>query len=94
MILVRVKETAEQYLGRRVSLAVVTVLAYFNDAQRQATKDGGGNIAGLDVLRAISKLTASALEYGWVMEPLIYLSSNFRGRLRGQILQQRYSPWW
>ena len=51
MILVRVKETAEQYLGRRVPLAVVTILAYFNDTQWQATKDGGGNIAGLDVLR-------------------------------------------
>ena len=74
IILVRVKETTEQYLGRRVPLAVVTILAYFNNAQQQATKDGGGKIAGLDFLHVISELTASALEYRWVMEPLISLS--------------------
>jgi Ethanolamine utilization protein EutJ (predicted chaperonin) len=57
------KETAEQYLGKKVNHAVVTVLAYFNDAQRQATKDAG-KIAGLDVLRVINEPTAAALAYG------------------------------
>jgi len=57
------KETAERYLGRSVSQAVVTVPAYFNDAQRQATKDAG-RIAGLDVLRIINEPTAAALTYG------------------------------
>ena len=57
------KETAESYLGRGVTQAVVTVPAYFNDAQRQATKDAG-KIAGLDVLRIINEPTAAALSYG------------------------------
>ncbi len=63
MILQKMKETAEAYLGQKVAQAVVTVPAYFNDAQRQATKDAG-RIAGLDVLRIINEPTAAALAYG------------------------------
>lgn len=62
-VLGKMKETAESYLGRPVSKAVVTVPAYFNDAQRQATKDAG-RIAGLDVLRIINEPTAASLSYG------------------------------
>ena len=61
--LIKMKETAENFLGRKVSQAVVTVPAYFNDAQRQATKDAG-KIAGLDVQRIINEPTAAALAYG------------------------------
>ena len=57
------KETAEAYLGEKVTQAVITVPAYFNDAQRQATKDAG-KIAGLEVLRIINEPTAAALAYG------------------------------
>ena len=57
------KETAEAYLGETVTQAVITVPAYFNDAQRQATKDAG-QIAGLEVLRIINEPTAAALAYG------------------------------
>jgi len=63
MILVKMKEIAENYLGKTVKHAVVTVPAYFNDAQRQATKDAGV-IAGLDVLRIINEPTAAAIAYG------------------------------
>jgi molecular chaperone DnaK len=63
MILQKMKQTAEDYLGHTVSKAVVTVPAYFNDAQRQATKDAG-KVAGLDVLRIINEPTAAALAYG------------------------------
>jgi molecular chaperone DnaK len=63
MILQKMKQTAEDYLGHPVSKAVVTVPAYFNDSQRQATKDAG-KIAGLDVLRIINEPTAAALAYG------------------------------
>ncbi|MDE3052327.1 MAG: molecular chaperone DnaK [Gemmatimonadota bacterium] len=63
MILQKMKQTAEDYLGHSVSKAVVTVPAYFNDAQRQATKDAG-KIAGLEVLRIINEPTAAALAYG------------------------------
>jgi molecular chaperone DnaK len=63
MVLQKMKQTAEDYLGHSVSKAVVTVPAYFNDAQRQATKDAG-RIAGLDVLRIINEPTAAALAYG------------------------------
>jgi molecular chaperone DnaK len=63
MILQKMKETAEAYLGQEVTQAVVTVPAYFNDAQRQATKDAG-RIAGLDVKRIINEPTAAALAYG------------------------------
>ena len=63
MILQKMKETAESYLGETVTQAVVTVPAYFNDSQRQATKDAG-KIAGLEVLRIINEPTAAALAYG------------------------------
>ncbi|MBN9305111.1 MAG: molecular chaperone DnaK [Devosia sp. 67-54] len=63
MILTKMKETAEAYLGEKVAQAVITVPAYFNDSQRQATKDAG-KIAGLDVLRIINEPTAAALAYG------------------------------
>ena len=62
-ILQKMKETAEAYLGQTVTQAVITVPAYFNDAQRQATKDAG-KIAGLEVLRIINEPTAAALAYG------------------------------
>ncbi len=63
MILTKLKEAAEAYLGEKVTKAVITVPAYFNDAQRQATKDAG-QIAGLEVLRIINEPTAAALAYG------------------------------
>ncbi|PIK47612.1 heat shock protein 70 [Apostichopus japonicus] len=63
MVLTKMKETAESYLGQKVTDAVVTVPAYFNDSQRQATKDAGV-IAGLNVLRIINEPTAAALAYG------------------------------
>jgi len=63
MILTKMKETAESYLGEKVSEAVITVPAYFNDSQRQATKDAG-RIAGLDVKRIINEPTAASLAYG------------------------------
>jgi molecular chaperone DnaK len=62
-ILIKMKETAEKYLGQEVKKAVITVPAYFNDAQRQATKDAG-KIAGLEVLRIINEPTAASLAYG------------------------------
>ena len=62
-ILQKMKETAEAYLGEKVEKAVITVPAYFNDSQRQATKDAG-KIAGLEVLRIINEPTAAALAYG------------------------------
>jgi molecular chaperone DnaK len=63
MILQKMKQTAEDYLGHKVDKAVITVPAYFNDSQRQATKDAG-RVAGLDVLRIINEPTAAALAYG------------------------------
>merc|ERR1719183_1510462 len=63
MVLMKMKEVAENYLGKSVSHAVITVPAYFNDAQRQATKDAGA-IAGLNVLRIINEPTAAAIAYG------------------------------
>ncbi|MCC6292055.1 MAG: molecular chaperone DnaK [Bryobacterales bacterium] len=63
MVLTKLKEAAEAYLGEKVSKAVITVPAYFNDAQRQATKDAG-KIAGLEVMRIINEPTAAALAYG------------------------------
>jgi L1 cell adhesion molecule like protein len=63
MVLVKMREIAESYLGKEVKKAVVTVPAYFNDSQRQATKDAGA-IAGLDVLRIINEPTAAAIAYG------------------------------
>jgi len=62
-VLTKMKETAEAYLGRAPQNAVITVPAYFNDAQRQATKDAG-KIAGLEVLRIINEPTAAALAFG------------------------------
>lgn len=63
MILIKMKETAETYLGKKVKNAVVTVPAYFNDAQRQATKDAG-TISGLNVVRILNEPTAAAIAYG------------------------------
>lgn len=63
MVLVKMRETAESYLGRTVKNAVITVPAYFNDSQRQATKDAG-TIAGLNVQRIINEPTAAAIAYG------------------------------
>merc|ERR1719407_236979 len=63
MILLKMKETAEAFLGKAVKNAVVTVPAYFNDAQRQATKDAG-TISGLNVMRIINEPTAAAIAYG------------------------------
>ena len=63
MILQKMKKTAEDYLGTEVTEAVITVPAYFNDAQRQATKEAG-EIAGLEVKRIINEPTAAALAYG------------------------------
>src|SRR6266704_1694104 len=62
-VLQKMKETAESYLGTKVEKAVITVPAYFNDAQRQATKDAG-KIAGLEVMRIVNEPTAAALAYG------------------------------
>ena len=63
MVLTKMKETAETYLGESVKNAVITVPAYFNDSQRQATKDAGA-IAGLNVMRIINEPTAAAIAYG------------------------------
>ena len=63
MVLIKMKEIAEAYLGKDVKNAVITVPAYFNDSQRQATKDAGA-IAGLNVLRIINEPTAAAIAYG------------------------------
>ena len=63
MVLQKLKQTAEEYLGTQVADAVITVPAYFNDAQRQATKDAG-KIAGLNVRRIINEPTAASLAYG------------------------------
>lgn len=62
-VLGKMKETAEAYLGKTVGKAVITVPAYFNDSQRQSTKDAG-KIAGLEVMRIINEPTAAALSYG------------------------------
>ncbi len=70
MVLVKMKETAEAYLGQKVTDAVITVPAYFNDSQRQATKDAG-TISGLNVLRIINEPTAAAIAYG--MEFNLYI---------------------
>ena len=63
LVLMKMKQTAEDYLGEKVNDAVITVPAYFDDAQRQATKDAG-KIAGLNVVRIINEPTAAALAYG------------------------------
>jgi molecular chaperone DnaK len=108
MILQKMKQTAEDYLGHSVSKAVITVPAYFNDAQRQATKDAG-KIAGLEVLRIINEPTAAALAYGLdknkkktrrspsstsAAAPTTSRSSNWSGRapVRGEVDQRRHPP--
>ena len=104
-ILQKMKETAEAYLGEKVTQAVITVPAYFNDAQRQATKDAG-KIAGLEVLRIINEPTAAALAYGLDkkrtehhrrLRPrrrhLRHLDPrDRRRRLRGEVDQRRHLP--
>ena len=71
-VLAKMKKTAEDYLGEEVTEAVITVPAYFNDAQRQATKDAG-KISGLEVKRIINEPTAAALAYGMIKRPVIRL---------------------
>merc|ERR1719465_360879 len=63
MVLIKMKETAENYLGKEVKHAVITVPAYFNDAQRTSTKDAG-TVSGMNVLRIINEPTAAAIAYG------------------------------
>jgi len=104
MILQKMRQTAEDYLGEKITDAVVTVPAYFNDSQRQATKDAG-RIAGLNVLRIINEPTAASLAYGLTrgrtrplrLRPgrrhLRHLHSGAgRGRVRGEINERRYVP--
>jgi molecular chaperone DnaK len=108
MILTALKEAAEAYLGEKVDRAVITVPAYFNDSQRQATKDAG-QIAGLKVERIINEPTAAALAYGLdkggatkrsgsrsstsAAAPSTSRSSRSRRRrLRGQVDQRRHAP--
>ena len=99
------KETAEAYLGEKVTQAVITVPAYFNDAQRQATKDAG-KIAGLEVLRIINEPTAAALAYGldkkksrhdrglrpWRRHLRRLDPRDRRRRLRSEVHQRRHLP--
>ena len=106
-ILQKMKETAERYLGGKVSQAVITVPAYFNDAQRQATKDAG-KIAGLEVLRIINEPTAAALAYGlekkrpgndrclrsWRRHLRYFDPRHRRWCLRGQVDQRRHLSRW
>ena len=105
MILGKLKADAEAYLGEPVTQAVITVPAYFNDTQRQATKDAG-QIAGLEVLRIINEPTAAALAYGLDKknerdDPGLRPGRRHvrrvgpgsgRGRGRGQGHQRRYAP--
>jgi molecular chaperone DnaK len=105
MILQKMKQTAEDYLGSEVTQAVITVPAYFNDAQRQATKDAG-KISGLEVLRIINEPTAAALAYGLdkkkdekiaVLRPgrrhVRHLDSRAgRWRVRGEGDERRHAP--
>ena len=69
MVLTKMKETAESFIGKTVSNAVITCPAYFNDSQRQATKDAG-TIAGLNVMRIINETTAVAIAYGLEREEI------------------------
>src|SRR5574341_859892 len=77
MILQKMKQTAEDYLGEKVTDAVITVPAYFNDAQRQATKDAG-QIAGLKVRRIINERTAAALAYGLDKRVIEWIAQEFK----------------
>ncbi|RVE65862.1 hypothetical protein OJAV_G00120800 [Oryzias javanicus] len=93
MVLTKMKETAEAYLGKKVTHAVVTVPAYFNDAQRQATKDAG-TIAGLNVMRIINEPTAAAIAYGldkkdWREEHPCVVATNGDTHLGGEDFDQR-----
>ena len=104
-VLIKMKETAEAYLGEKVTEAVITVPAYFNDSQRQSTKDAG-RIAGLDVKRIIPEPTAAALAYGLDKEKtdkkiavfdlggghLIFLSSRSAMGCSKYCHQRRYPP--
>ena len=103
MVLLKMKETAEAYLGKAVANAVVTVPAYFNDSQRQATKDAG-TIAGLNVLRIINEPTAAAIAYGldkkvywfYFIFFIVFIANFFSlliGRWRTQCPHLR-SWWW
>jgi molecular chaperone DnaK len=93
MILQKMKQTAEDYLGQKVNEAVVTVPAYFNDAQRQATKDAG-TIAGLDVKRIINEPTAAALAYGDIGDGVVEVkSTNGNTHLGGDDFDQRIIEW-
>ena len=105
MILGKLKEAAEAYLGEKVTRAVITVPAYFNDSQRQATKDAG-QIAGLTVERLVNEPTAAALAYGLdkkkdeTIAVYDFGGGTFdisilevgRGRRRGQVHQRRHAP--
>ncbi|CAJ0563585.1 unnamed protein product, partial [Mesorhabditis spiculigera] len=86
MVLIKMKEIAESYLGKEVKNAVVTVPAYFNDAQRQATKDAG-TIAGLNVVRIINEPTAAAIAYGLTRRRV--LATNGDTHLGGEDFDQR-----
>jgi molecular chaperone DnaK len=104
-ILQKMKETAEAHLGEKVDQAVITVPAYFNDAQRQATKDAG-KIAGLEVLRIINEPTAAALAYGLDKKKARHHRGlrprrrhlrrldprDRRRRVRGEVDQRRHLP--
>nr|CAD7421197.1 unnamed protein product [Timema poppensis] len=85
MVVVKMRETAESFLGRPVTGAVITVPAYFNDSQRQATKDAG-TIAGLNVLRIINEPTAAAIAYGLDKKVGDSLLSHLTERLQGCLL--------
>ncbi len=105
MILQKLKQAAEDYLGEKVTKAVITVPAYFNDSQRQATKDAG-QIAGLEVLRIVNEPTAAALAYGLdkkkdeTIAVYDFGGGTFdisilevgRGRRRGEVDERRHAP--
>ena len=92
MILQKLKGDAENYLGEKVTEAVITVPAYFNDAQRQATKDAG-KIAGLDVKRIINEPTAAALAYGLDNGVIEVLSTAGNNRLGGDVFDQKVTDY-
>jgi len=104
MILGKLKSAAEDFLGEKVTKAVITVPAYFNDAQRQATKQAG-EIAGLEVVRIINEPTAAALAYGlerkamrrsqcmtWAAVPSTFRPGGRRRRGGSEVHQRRHAP--
>ena len=105
MVLQKLKQAAEEYLGQAVTQAVITVPAYFNDAQRQATKEAG-QIAGLEVMRIVNEPTAAALAYGLdkkkdeTIAVYDFGGGTFDisilevggGRRRGEVHQRRHAP--